>query len=57
MNTAKTLIRLGGSSGRSEFSPGAHVFFCFCHAPAYLYKIMKTALVEPKHDKDSNQPA
>ena len=36
MRTAKTLIRLGGCSGRCESSLGAHSFCWFCHIAAHL---------------------
>ena len=39
MRTAKTLIRLGGRSGCSESSLGAHSFCLFCHVAAHLFSL------------------
>ena len=36
MRTAKTLIRLGGCPGLSQFSLGAHSFCWFCHVAAQI---------------------
>ena len=36
MQTAKTLIRLGGCPGCSESSLGAHSFCWFCHVAAHV---------------------
>ena len=36
MRTAKTLIRLGGRYGLSEFSLGAHAILLVCRALAHL---------------------
>ena len=36
MQTAKTLIRLGGCPGWSVSSLGAHSFCCFCHVVAQI---------------------
>ena len=41
MRTAKTLIRLGGCPGWSEFSLGAHSHCLFCHVAAQLYRIFQ----------------
>ena len=40
MQTAKTLIRLGGCPGWSESSLGAHSFCWFCHVAAEIIKLI-----------------
>ena len=40
MQTAKTLIRLGGCPGWSESSLGAHSLCWFCHEAAQLWKLL-----------------
>ena len=42
MRTAKTLIRLGGCTGWSESSLGAHSFCWFCHEAAHICLFCKS---------------
>ena len=46
-HTAKTLIRLGGCPGWSEFSLGAQSFCWFCHEAAHLKAVLWAAMLEP----------